>query len=729
MPSSDISMSPPEEDRSAYLGWPRGRMLRLCLKELRETLRDRRTLVTLILMPLILYPLLSIVFERFLLTSGPTGSAPQILLGVLNESQIPPLQEVLARGLEAQRALPPRAVRDTPEPISGAEDKGEPTLQVKVVPNLAAAVISGEVDVGLQWQENETSEDGQRHPRRIRMTYRKGAVAGKLAAEYLEAKLIALNEADRVRRLRELGDPGGPLIFVEGVPLPSAPSTGVSVAAVIPLILVLMTMTGAVYPAIDLTAGERERGTLEALVAAPVPRFSLLFAKYLAVVVVSVLTATANLLAMYVTLSSTGIGPALFGGQDLSLTVMASTLLLLVLFAFFFSSVLLAATSFARSFKEAQAYLIPLTLASLGPSLCSLVPGVVLSPTMAAIPLVNLVLLARDLFAGSVSPASLGIVLISTVVYSVASVGIAAHYFGSDAVLYRNDVMWSDMFRRPRITRDLPSIGEALMALAIILPVNILLTHLLARIIGTGNPGRLLSGMASITLILFGVVPAFAAWWGRLRSSVTFGLRKPGWRVGLAGLLFGVALTPLLLTMTYWIRLGPLAGGKVLEVQQLVEEFQSVPPWALVLVLAVIPAVCEEWFFRGYLYSALSGESSPAKVVFVSAVLFGMFHVLGGAFAVERFLPSTCIGLVLGWLRLRSGSLFPGILLHAVHNGGIALLTAYEPTLRHQSWVHPSNTQLTVIVILSACLALVAATLTARQRPAPATPILPLEDA
>ena len=68
------------------------------------------------------------------------------------------------------------------------------------------------------------------------------------------------------------------------------------------MILILMTVTGAVYPAIDLTAGERERGTLEMLMASPVSRLKLLLAKYAAVVVVAVLTALVNLVAMGITL-------------------------------------------------------------------------------------------------------------------------------------------------------------------------------------------------------------------------------------------------------------------------------------------------------------------------------------------------------------------------------------------------------------------------------------------
>src|SRR5204863_4946184 len=79
-----------------------------------------------------------------------------------------------------------------------------------------------------------------------------------------------------------------------------------SLAVFVPLVLILMTMTGAVYPAIDLTAGERERGTLEVLIAAPVPRVSLLFGKYVAVVTVAVLTALVNLASMTVSLLVSG---------------------------------------------------------------------------------------------------------------------------------------------------------------------------------------------------------------------------------------------------------------------------------------------------------------------------------------------------------------------------------------------------------------------------------------
>jgi ABC-2 type transport system permease protein/sodium transport system permease protein len=225
-------------------------------------------------------------------------------------------------------------------------------------------------------------------------------------------------------------------------------SGSVSLAALIPLVLILMTITGAVYPAIDLTAGERERGTLEVLVAAPVPRLSLLIAKYVAVLTVAVLTALINLTVMTATLLITGLGPMIFGPGGLSLLVMAEVFGLLLLFAAFFAAVLLALTSFARSFKEAQAYLIPLMLVSLVPGLLALLPGLKLEGTLTVAPLLNIVLLGRDLLEGQAHLTAAAVVVVSTFLYALAALALAARIFGAEAVLYSESGGWLSLFRR-----------------------------------------------------------------------------------------------------------------------------------------------------------------------------------------------------------------------------------------------------------------------------------------
>ena len=206
-----------------------------------------------------------------------------------------------------------------------------------------------------------------------------------------------------------------------------------------------MTVTGAVYPAIDLTAGERERGTLEVLVAAPIPRIGVLLAKYLAVLTVALMTAAANLVSMTITLSVSGIGRQLFGNDGIPTGVIALVFALLLLFAAFFSAVLLAITSSARSFKEAQAYLIPLMLVSLAPGVLGMMPGVELSGILLVTPLANIVLLGRDLFAFKASGASTVVVVVSTLLYSAAAIAVAARIFGAESVLYSSQSGWAGL--------------------------------------------------------------------------------------------------------------------------------------------------------------------------------------------------------------------------------------------------------------------------------------------
>ena len=121
------------------------------------------------------------------------------------------------------------------------------------------------------------------------LIYRKNSALGKTAMDYVSRRFQAINDEALRRRF---GDVKLPAVFTNHAV--GGSGAGYSLTTLIPLVLILMTITGAVYPAIDLTAGERERGTLEALIAAPVPRIQLLLAKYAAVVTVALLTAAAT---------------------------------------------------------------------------------------------------------------------------------------------------------------------------------------------------------------------------------------------------------------------------------------------------------------------------------------------------------------------------------------------------------------------------------------------------
>ncbi len=107
----------------------------------------------------------------------------------------------------------------------------------------------------------------------------------------------------------------------------------------------------------------------------------------------------------------------------------------------------------------------------------------------------------------------------------------------------------------------------------------------------------------------------------------------------------------------------------------------------ILVTLAITPAVCEEFYFRGYLMGALQKAVRPATAIVVSALLFGAFHVIAtSALSTERFLPSTFMGLILGWLCYRTQSVLPGMLLHATHNGLLLMVAYYKDELKSRGW-------------------------------------------
>ncbi len=689
-----------------------GRFARLCLKELRETLRDRRTIVTLVLMPLLVYPLLTMAFQRFLVTSFDTSR--EFVIGVGSERAKTRVKDFVDWGeyvLKREGAARGKDVvaKQDPSKPTVAIDR-EPIVTWKPVLNLEQEVIDGSIHVAIMLKESEL---GDSSPERVtplvcELVYRADSPASKSALEHVQRRFRAANESLlrgqlRVlrRKLRELGaDPklsGGPVMSVRASERVVGDSgTALSLTTLIPLVLILMTITGAVYPAIDLTAGERERGTLEALMAAPVPRLGLLGGKYVAVLTVALLTAGANLVAMTVTLASTGLGVVLFGPSGLSLLVLLQVFALLVLFAAFFSAILLAVTSFARSFKEAQAYLIPLMLLSLAPGMMTLMPGLEFSRTLAVTPLVNIVLLARDLLQGTVDPLLALIAVVSTVFYAVAAIGLAARVFGTDALLYGSEASWSDLLRRPVRPRDAASIAGAMFCVVAVVPYCFIASNLVALQPDLSIQAKLLLN-ALATAAFFVALPLAAAFVQRVRIKDGFQLRAARPLAFAGAILLGLTMWPLAYEVYFlnkWIGLTGVSDQHVQYVERLVEQCRDMSPLVMLLALAVTPAVCEELFFRGYVFRSLIRASSVSSAILLGAVLFGAFHVV--TLGVERFLPSTLLGLMLGWVCWRTGSVLPGILLHACHNGLVSMIAYYGDELAARGWGVEERTHLPV---------------------------------
>ncbi|MFO1002529.1 MAG: ABC transporter permease subunit, partial [Planctomycetaceae bacterium] len=417
------------------------KIAKLARKELRESLRDRRTLATLVVMPLIVYPLLGSVVQKFAV-SRIDLNAPAAAV-VVDQTLSPGLQSLFAvpdagqndssasaenddasKPVESQNPAEKPKSGDSPDRLEdlakqllegklpdgqNSIDGAETAIRLEkyIQPpgtDLEAIVRDGVADIAvLETPPQQDSATGVVTQREIRVIARQGDAFSTKAATEAVRRISAFRD-EYVRAVLDQTRFGRQVMpAISRVSLQSTGPKESPLSAFVPLMLVLMTMTGAVYPAIDLTAGERERGTLEMLIAAPVSRRNLLTGKFIAVFTVAVLTAIINLTAMILTLYGTGFDRVILG-EGASIGMFLQVLSLLVVFASFFSAVLLSITSFARSFREAQAWLIPLMLVSLAPGILSLMPGVRLTVGLSLLPLVNIVLLGKELFQGIAAP-------------------------------------------------------------------------------------------------------------------------------------------------------------------------------------------------------------------------------------------------------------------------------------------------------------------------------------
>ena len=765
------------------------RLRRLASKELREILRDRRTIITLVLMPLLVYPLLGIVVQKFLLSNASLAAQNEYHIVLQSREDKELLEELLFLGedfadqvaegkdpfewlnrrrKENQKSQKPpedqktkngkgAAEKSNPQEKK-AEDPNKPKIKIHVLRDdvdIKDLIEKGHFDLAIEIQRHE--DDRFFYPplgaKSFEFTFADRSVNGKEAYDYVTKHLRVLQDGwtravamkyRNPRLPRPLRLRGMPAQFkTELVPLPANTT---SLLTFFPLMLVLMTITGAVYPAIDLTAGERERGTMEILIAAPVSRLALLAAKFVAVLAVAMLTAIFNMIAMVVTVYAIGLDGIIFGDGGLSVGVISQILLLLFVFAGFFSAVLLGLTSFARSFKEAQAYLIPVMLVALAPGLVCLMPGIEMNWILAVVPLVNIVLLGRDVLTGNVNMALWATALVSTVFYAFLAMAFAARVFGTDALFSGGSGTWSSMFRRPAQPVARPTLAQGMLCLAILFPAFIVIGGVANRLGGEDVPHLLAAEAGNVELangdevkdeimamestqrqrklksvfqtklalnglvlvLLFAVVPLLFAFAANLKFSTTFNFHRPRVLAIIGALLLGVSVWPLV----YEYNIFALSEDRVEFLKELFGSMKfsmsAMPLWLKLLCLAIAPAICEELFFRGFLMSAFRQATSPVVAIVATAVIFGAFHVfVSDSLFFERFVPSALLGVLLGVLYFRTGSLIPGMIMHVVHNGLLMTISHYESNLKEIEWLGATDQSHLPIWVIGLSLILV----------------------
>jgi len=404
-------------------------------KELRDALRDRRTLISSIVVPTLLMPLLLFGVGRLMQRAVAEAREEVPTVAVLGGEEAPALLARLS-GDARVRLVPVPA--DWREAIAAKRLRAVLEVPGRLEERLRAGEASPAVRI-FHYQGELKSENGARVTERIVAEHRERVVTERLAARGLGPEAVRPFE---VRR--------------ENVAPPEKVG-GNLFGGLVPYFIILLCFTGAIYPAMDITAGEKERGTMETLLCSPVARLDLVLGKFLLVL-------TGSLASMFFVVASMAgsalLGGALFLGSSGAAAAgalppgaaaagmgslptidplgLAGVFAMVLPVAVLFSAVALTVSLFAKSYKEAQSYLGPLIVVVLVPGMIAALPGTELTARTALIPLLNLSLVCKEMLSGSWPWGYIALIFVSSSLYAAGALALAVRMFNREDVLFRS---------------------------------------------------------------------------------------------------------------------------------------------------------------------------------------------------------------------------------------------------------------------------------------------------
>jgi len=393
-------------------------------KEMTDTLRDRRTLIFMLLVPIVAIPLL-IMFTSSMMVSSVTKAQEE-------------KATVVVSGMENLPIDLKDSLLNSPRLIVRHEDEYEGR-------DLIEALRMGEFMALLEIPENFDRAIEAESPTEIEIYYDKAEIKSDFAVDKL--KDIFDPYRDRVIETRLQNRKISPEILtpfeIASQNVASAQKVaGRELGAILPYLIIIMCFLGAMYPAIDLAAGEKERGTLETLLVSPASRGEFVIGKYLVILTTGIVAALLSMASLTFSMNymidemlSKATTELLALRFDLEMVILV--IMIVLPLAGIFASVLLSISIFARSFKEAQSYITAMNMFIILPAFISFLPGVELDFKMSLIPIVNVSLIIKDAISGTVEWNFVISAFISTLLLAALALLFSRRWFERESVLFR----------------------------------------------------------------------------------------------------------------------------------------------------------------------------------------------------------------------------------------------------------------------------------------------------
>jgi sodium transport system permease protein len=390
-------------------------------KELTDSLRDRRTVISMVVVPIVLMPLLTIG------------------MGVLSVA-------LFGRAMQESPAVMVLGGEDSPQILAALGARSDLRI-VASKPDYAAEILDRRIRAAVEIPRDFDAAVARGEPSTIKIYMYAGELKSGFGADRLQHFFSEFRDRTVQQRLEARQMPRSlvePFRIEQSNVAPPERVGGELLGGLVPYFVVLFCVTGAMYPAIDLTAGEKERGTIETILCSPVSRVHLVLGKFFMVLTASLFAAGLSMVSMVATFAAIRAFGARLSQPDVStLGLLISPLAIVVVFfmivplAVFFSATLLAIALFAKSYKEAQSYLAPLLSVVILPAVVSLLPGVELNDSLSLVPILNTSLVIKEIVGGTYHWNYMILIFGSSCVYAAMALWLAVKLFQREEVLFR----------------------------------------------------------------------------------------------------------------------------------------------------------------------------------------------------------------------------------------------------------------------------------------------------
>jgi sodium transport system permease protein len=676
----------------------RDRVATLFLMELRTLLRDRRTVVLSLVLPLIVTPLMLFASrameqrrQRALDVRASTGAVTGARAGearaLLEQAR------VIATRANGDVLAPLRLeVREIEDPSKAL---GDGTLDFYVIGrdyaeadadrrrrSGADASASGEArtrGVLAREERDGPAPQGRADARRgngagrqgldtgdplatppsdlltVSVVFRADRDTSRRAAERVLERLRAVRRDQRDAMLASTGFPVQPAAVapVEAVDLAGEGQVaGLTLGRLVTLLLLFFLLSGGAIVAQDTLAGEKERGTLETLLTSAISRREIVTAKVLLVLAVALTITVIQVLNLLVYVGFGVIPTSQNLAAAITLPVAVALLVFLLPLAVLVAGVLVLVSGYARSHREAQLYFLPLMLGAAVPALAAFLPEVSLRSAIAVVPIANTSVGVKDMLVGRFDWPMLAVAWTINAAVAAWVLGLTARLLSTERLIV------------PAASDTRADAGSARVRLGQVGTWFAVLWAVMLVFSLNAGPDFDLRGQLIVNLIvlMLGGSLLFVRR-HRLDPVETFSLRLPHWSAWIAvlvgapaGLVTGLGIFRLSQAIV------PVPPEMVKSLGQYLMP-EHLPLWQVLPMLTLLPGICEELTFRGVLLSSLRRHYTPLRAAILSGLVFGLFH-----FAIFRIIPTAYLGVMLAGATLLSGSIYPAMVWHALNN-------------------------------------------------------------